>query len=273
MLALVAFPGLAHAKCCVWKVTAPDGKVLYLGGTLHRLRSQDYPLPPAYNQAFELSQRLAFEDTPGAVSAIDRLEKLGVYPKGDELKNHVDPRTYAYVLKVFTRAGMTPENVARYRPWYLTFLLSSGKAGRGPGVENYFWNRAKTNHRGIEGLESTSAHLAVFSELTDRQGEALLLLRFIQNKDDGKMDSAKLSTAWRNGDADYLESFVRVEYRDFPAMANRLLGARNRAWIPRIESWIKSSQTYFVLAGAGHFGGPNGVISLLRARGYQIEQW
>lgn len=273
MLALAACPGLAHAKSCVWKVTGPDGKVLYLGGTLHRLQSQDYPVPAAYNRAFELSQRLAFEDPPPSVGAGQSLEKRALYPKGDELKNHVDPRTYEYVLKVFGRAGTPPEKVARFRPWYLAFLVSSGKTNSGPGVESYFSGRAQIYHRSIEGLESNDAHLAVFSGLSDRQGEAFLLLRFIAVKDVGKADDSKLSAAWRNGDADYLQRYVHAEYRDYPAMADRLLGERNRAWIPKIESWIKSNQTYFVLAGAGHFGGPNGVIALLRARGYQIEQW
>ena len=45
----------------VWKVIAPDGSTLYLGGSIHALRSTDYPLPAAYNRAFDASARIAFE--------------------------------------------------------------------------------------------------------------------------------------------------------------------------------------------------------------------
>jgi uncharacterized protein YbaP (TraB family) len=55
-------------------------------------------------------------------------------------------------------------------------------------------------------------------------------------------------------------------------MGERLLDARNRKWIPKIESYLRSGQIYFVVAGAGHMGGPNGVLAFLRERGYKIEQ-
>jgi len=35
---------------------------------------------------------------------------------------------------------------------------------------------------------------------------------------------------------------------------------------------LRSGKTYLVVAGAAHMGGPNGVLALLRARGYRIEQ-
>jgi uncharacterized protein YbaP (TraB family) len=55
-------------------------------------------------------------------------------------------------------------------------------------------------------------------------------------------------------------------------MNERIYGQRNRNWIPRIEGYLRSGQTYFVV-GAGHMGGPDGLLSLLRTRGYKIEQF
>lgn len=272
VISLLVWAGPIHAKTSVWKVTGPAGRVLYLGGSQHRLKSTDYPLPPSYNRAFDLSQRLAFEESPeDSTGAAKRLEKSGVYPKGDELRNHVDPRTYEYVTKVFGRFRLSVDKLARCRPWFLVYLLSAGRGG--PGVESYFAERARTHGRSIEGLESNHEHLQVFSGMTDRQSEAFLLVTLIQAKSDSRPDAAKLTAAWRGGDPDYLERNLRAEFRDFPAMSDRLLSVRNRAWIPKLESWIRSGQTYFVLAGAAHMGGPNGLLTLLRQRGYQIEQW
>jgi uncharacterized protein YbaP (TraB family) len=60
--ALVIFGCVAGVDAAsVWKVTGPTGATLYLGGSIHALRSDDYPLPPAYNRAFDASSRLAFE--------------------------------------------------------------------------------------------------------------------------------------------------------------------------------------------------------------------
>ena len=46
---------------CVWKVTSKTGNVLFLAGSIHALRSTDYPLPSAYNRAFDASERLVCE--------------------------------------------------------------------------------------------------------------------------------------------------------------------------------------------------------------------
>ncbi len=270
--ALVSLPGDLPAATCVWKVTAPSGGVLYLGGSQHHLKQSDLPLPAAFHRAFDLSDRIAFEEAnEDAASAMKRLEKSGTYPKGDELRNHVDPRTYEYMTKVFGRMGMPVDKLKQCRPWFLVYMLLA--AGGGPGVETYLQDRAKIHKRPVEGLESNNAHLQIFSGLTDKQAEALLLVTFIQAKGGSNIDLKKVTAAWRNGDPDYLERALRAEFRDFPAMADRLLSERNRAWLPKIENWIRSGHTYFVVAGAAHMGGASGVPALLRARGYQVEQW
>jgi uncharacterized protein YbaP (TraB family) len=78
--------------------------------------------------------------------------------------------------------------------------------------------------------------------------------------------------AWRHGDADLVEQLDRSQFSDFPAFRERLIDARNRNWIPKIEHDLGSGHVYFVVVGAGHFGGPNGILALLRARGCKIDQ-
>src|SRR5437773_6441020 len=80
---------------CVWKVTSAAGNVLYLAGSIHALQSTDYPLPSAYNRAFDASERLVCEVDPKAlVESSKGLLKAGESPKGHSLKNHFDPRAY-----------------------------------------------------------------------------------------------------------------------------------------------------------------------------------
>lgn len=264
----------SSTRTSVWKVTAPSGAVLFLGGSVHKLRSTDYPLPGAFNRAFDLSQRLAFEvDAEGSRRMGQRMDKIGLYPEGDSLRNHVDPRTYAYVVKVFGAIGMPEAKVARCRPWFLHLLIGSTASGGNLGVERYFERRAAATGKKIDSLESAEEHLRVFSGLSPREAEAVLLLTFIPRQGKGGDVRDTLTKAWKRGEADALARFIHQAYADFPAMAERLLGARNRAWIPKIEGYLRSGQTYFVLAGAAHMGGRDGVVALLRARGYAVEQW
>src|SRR5678816_1184635 len=57
-------------KACVWKVTAPNGKVAYVGGSVHALQKSDYPLPTAFMRAFDASSRIAFEVDARALNCL-----------------------------------------------------------------------------------------------------------------------------------------------------------------------------------------------------------
>ena len=260
---------------CVWKVVSPGGGILYLGGSWHALRSIDYPLPAPYNNAFDASGRLAFEVNPrdfqsGAKSVL----RAGEYPRGDSLKNHVDPRTYDYVRRFFAIRKVPEQMFSRYRPWFLSLLLTTGSHGElshDLGVEAFMERRAQANSKPIVGLESLREHMDVFSGLSDRASEAVLLITFIPaDKSAAGFDA--MMKAWRSGNVDFITNAVHAEFRDVPAMGERLLGSRNRRWIPKLERYLTSGQTYFAVVGAAHLGGSDGLLALLKARGYRVEQ-
>ncbi len=263
-----------YAASCVWKATAPDGRVIYLGGSVHALSRSDYPLPAAFNRAFEASNRLAFEVDHKALDEASRgIDKAGEYPRSDSLKNHVDPRTYAYLKRLFGLLNVSEDKFAKYKPWYLALMLQAPAMhglSSDLGVEEFLMRRAQTNHKPTTGLETTQEHMDVFAGLTDKQSEAMLLLMFIPG--DGPSSHGDLMRAWKRGDAETATRMVMDGFRDYPSLGNRILAARNQKWIPKIENYIHSGQTYFVVAGAAHFGGSQGVLALLRQRGYKIEQ-
>jgi uncharacterized protein YbaP (TraB family) len=272
-LALLCFvPRTTAALSCVWKVTGPNGGVLYLGGSVHALRSTDYPLPVAYHRAFDASSRLVFEDDPKASSlAAKALLRAGTYPKGDTLRNHVDPRTYNYVRRFFALVNVSEDTFAQYRPWLINIMLSSPSFENWQlGVEQYLQRRAK-GAKAMSGLESPKEHNSFFVDLNDREAEALLLILFI-NAGQGETGGGSMIEAWRHGNADALNRMLQESFRDFPSLGRRLLDVRNRNWIPKIEGYLRSGKTYFVVVGAGHMGGPTGLLAMLRARGYRIEQ-
>ena len=271
VIVLYSISDRALAASCVWKVTSGDGHSLYLGGSFHALRPSDYPLPSQYNRAFDACSRLAFEEDPkSGSSAFAALMKAGQYGQGDSLKNHVDPRTYSYLVKFFALRGVPESKFSRYRPWLLDIMLSAPPPQYSQlGIERFLEKRAKAASKPITGLESTREHNAVFAALTDKQAEVLLLTLFINA---GREEKVNMFDAWRHGDAELLARKTREAYNDIPFMAGRLLDERNRNWVPEIDNYLRSGQTYFVVVGAAHMGGPNGLLSLLGTRGYKIEQ-
>lgn len=269
-LALFAFASVASTPAAsVWKVTGPNGGTIYLGGSIHGLDSTDYPLPSAYNRAFDATSALVIEDDPNVSRReADKFFKSGFYSRGDSLKNHVDPRTYDYVRRVFRTV---PEaELAKCKPWMLITMLWSGGTNA-LGVEAFLMNRARINKKPILGLESFREHANVLAGMPDKQAELVLLQTFIPQAPGTDMHD-KLLSAWRRGDADIIARLTHEMERDLPTFARRLIVERNQNWIPKIERYLREKRTYFVVAGAAHMGGPNGVLALLKARGCRIEQ-
>jgi uncharacterized protein len=271
-LSAIVFTLVEARAACVWRVTSSGAHTLYLGGSMHGLQSTDYPLPPAYNRAFDISSRIVFENDskPLSPSQLKKFFKAGEYPKNDNLKNHIDPRVYDYFRRLFA-AGNTPETQwSRLRPWAL--LMGFVAAGSNSlGVEPYLAQRARANHKPIDGLESSREQLEIFTGMTDHQAELALLASLISaapGTDKGKL----VREQWRAGNAEAMAKDLHESFRDLPSFYQRLVVDRNRNWLPKIERYLNGRETCFVVAGAGHMGGADGLLALLKARGYQIEQ-
>jgi uncharacterized protein YbaP (TraB family) len=196
--------------------------------------------------------------------------KSGEYPKNDSLKNHIDPRVYDYLRRVFTLWHVPEAQFAKLRPWALVWSFSSSGTNS-LGIESYLAQRAQANRKPIEGLESFREHAAIISGLSDHQAQLVLLAGFIPQAP-GTDARKALINAWRAGDADAIARNMRESYRDLPSFFQRIIVDRNRNWIPKIERYVKGRETCFVVVGAAHMGGPDGVLALLKQRGYKIEQ-
>lgn len=270
--ATIFFSAALARAASVWKVTAPDGASLYLGGSMHGLRSTDYPLPAAYNRAFDASSALVFEDDPNTpFSEVRRLFKGGLYSKHDSLKNHVDPRTYSYLQRFFSLIRVPESEWSKYKPWMLTYVLSIEPATNQLGIEAYLARRARANRKPILGLESAREHLDVLAGMSDKLAELVLLFNFVP-QGSGSNARDDVMADWRKGNVDAIAQKDRQYFHDLPSYKARLIDQRNRNWIPKIEGYLRHHRNYFVVVGAGHLGGPDGVLALLRARGYKLEQ-
>jgi len=123
----------------------------------------------------------------------------------------------------------------------------------------------------MRGLESVDDHVAVFAGMTDIESEAYLLQAIVYaDKSDAEIRAT--IAAWKTGNTERLAALENPTIREAPGLNARFLERRNTRWIPVIETAIKSNTPTMIVAGAGHFSGPGSVISMLRTRGYQIEQ-
>ena len=80
----------------------------------------------------------------------------------------------------------------------------------------------------------------------------------------------KLMEVYKTQDVDRLFDTTSSQLANEKEFHARLLDERNISWIPKLEAAFKGMPT-FVAVGAGHLGGKNGVIKLLRSKGYDVR--
>lgn len=268
----------AAARDFLWKITGKPG-VLYLVGSVHLLTQDFYPLSPTLEAAFAASESLVEEvDLADLTSSPAQMQMLarGMLPSAQSLDKVVSPKTFEDVTKRAQQLGMPIEPLKRFKPWFLALTLSAlewQKAGFDGelGLDRHFFDRAKKDGKRVIGLETTEFQISLFDGLTSDQQERLLV-GTLKDLDSEMANLSKLVQAWKAGDAAALEGLVMQDLKSEPLIYERLLVERNRAWLPKLEPLLARSGRAMIVVGAAHLVGPDGLLALLKAKGYRVEQ-
>lgn len=272
--------GSAAPQGSVWMVDSPDtGGRLYLCGTIHVLRSADYPLASAYETAYADSTRLLFELPPGSSggSALStRIQELGMLPPEQKLQDMVDKSTWER-MEVWAASRKTPASrFSRYRPWFAAITIAAVEyavLGAEPdrGVDTHFEERAAKDGKPGEGLETVDFQLNLFANLTAAQQEDLLRQTLAEVKSLPE-EFKKMIDAWKEGDLETLRQMLYHEAERYPDLMDLFLHDRNQAWLAKFEECLRKGEHVMVLVGTGHLAGEKGVIALLRKRGHTVAR-
>ena len=266
------------ARNFIWKVSGPMGAV-YLVGSVHLLTKDYYPLSPALDAAFKDSDLLVEEADLGELEAPASQFKLltrGLLPGDQSLDAVVSPSTYALVTKRVSDLGMPMEPLKRFKPWMLAVTLVEfawQKAGfdASLGLDRHFFDRAKAEGKTMQGLETVDYQLSLFDGMTMEEQDHLLA-ESLNDLDKERAAALALTGAWKAGDAVAVERIVLDDMKDDRLMYERLLVNRNRNWLPRLDALLTRNTRAFVVVGAAHLVGPDGLLAMFKAKGYKVDQ-
>jgi len=278
LLTFVAPLRAAPARNFLWKATGRQN-VVYLVGSVHMLTKDYYPLSPALDAAFKDANLLVEEaDLAEMLSPESQMKMLmrGMLPENQSLQKVLSTKTYTDVSKRLSDLGMPIEPLQRFKPWLLALTIMSigwQNAGFDPelGLDKHFYDRALAEGKQIQGLETADYQISRFDQMTTDQQDRMLS-ESLKELDGEQSEVTRLADAWRIGDAPTVERIVLQSLKEDPVMYQRLLVERNRNWLPRLESYFARQGRTFVVVGAAHLVGPDGLLALLKAKGYQIEQ-
>jgi len=279
ILLCLLLPFHTFAETSVWKVSKGDSE-LFIGGTIHVLSVNDYPLPIEFSQAYQQSQRIVFETDMEAMAAPEIQQQLLqrlIYKQGKTLKGAITEETYTALSHYLTSIGLSIEVFNQFKPSMIVMTLLMTELQRlgmaDTGVDKYFKNLAVEEAKAIGELETVETQLDVLENLGKGQ-ENEMILSTIEEMKVLPLLMKGMKEAWRTGNSKKLEKVgISPMKKDYPGLYHLLIVNRNNAWVPKIEALLLTDEVEFVLVGALHLVGQESVITQLKRLGYQIEKY
>ncbi len=278
------FPPLLHAKpgSLFREISSPSGKV-YVLGSIHMADASIYPLPSAIENAFEKSDAVVVE--ANALSALSDagilagLQSRGYHTDGKTLRDDVPAAVYKSFEKACAASGLDMTMFDMMRPWLAALTLQAMdmlKSGFDPqyGIDVYFLQKAQ-GRKDIRELESMGYQLDLLSGL-DNSLQSLFLESTVEESGRIKETMARLLALWKQGDAEALSdealSSSSADKQKYAPLYRELVTKRNYRMAARIEELLKEQKTFFVIVGAGHVPGKDGIVEILRRKKYAVTQ-
>ena len=270
--------GQAAAKSTFWKVES--GKhTIYLLGSIHLLKRDNYPLPQHMDDAFQKSDILVLEIDPDSLELPAVKTKMlthAMFKDGSNLQSTLPEQTYALAGKKLETLGLSIESLNQFQPWFLGITLAMLKLQElgfdaQYGIDQYFHKKSKQAKKQILSLESVDFQLELFSGMT-KDNQHQLLLQTIKDLEVIEEDLGQIISAWEKGVSKALEKSLLKSFQEYPGIQKKILVDRNYSWLDTIKSYLETDQTYFIVVGAGHLVGKEGVIQLLKKEGYKVKQ-
>lgn len=260
------------AKSLLWQVSSKQmKKPSYLFGTIHLICPEDYLWTPAMDRTLKKADEVCFEMDMDDPSLLMEVAMGMVDMTGKTIKEYfVNEADYKKVAAFITDSlGMNLTMFQQLKPAALQALFATKAVSCAAPVayENNIMELAKKQGKEITGLEKASEQLALFDNMPI---------------DSVIKDLVEIATDYGDEQGEYKEMVASYKKQDLSAL-NRLiekaqengedmrafLDERNNKWIERMVERMDQRSIFFAV-GAGHLGGKNGVITLLRKAGYTV---
>ena len=260
---------------------------LHLYGSAHAIEKGVAWRTDTFNYALGHADEIWLESTNTDMSnpAMSNKIKQSGIDTLHSLPERLSKDEYERLDDIADRLGVQLNSFDHYRPWVLAMMLpaihhsKNIKAGKqdytpmNPGVEDIVQTMGLGTP--IKSIENVERHMLLFSLLSEQDEKAYLLhsLKEMENAASDKEESSKLTEAWRSGDVELMYQMGVEEMKTpTPGLYDAMMTKRNQEMATNIIRELRGSGNDMVIVGAGHLGGPDGVVALLQKAGYTAER-
>lgn len=277
-----------HAEIFMWDIQGGKNNA-YLLGSIHIMPEDTYPLDDKIENAFKKADVLVVEVD---ITTIDQgkiqtfIAEKACYEEGKNLQTEIPAEMYKSLSDKFEELGVPMTQIDIYKPWFVSMnlgLLSLQKLNvtAGQGIDLHFLNQANEKEMEILDLETAGAQLEILASNPD-QVQIDYLQYSIEDYEQGVVVFMEMLEAWKTGDIEKMNKVSKVKMlelgEELPGIIdfyNKLFTERDEKILQKIIEHLENEDdhTYFIIVGALHLVGEDGLIKLLNNEGYKTKQY
>ncbi|MFM2375131.1 MAG: hypothetical protein RLZZ165_228 [Bacteroidota bacterium] len=269
------FPSNSRAqleKSLLWEISgnglsAPS----YLYGTMHVGDKRAHEFSKATLAAFQHAKTYAGELNMEKVDPVAMMNLMKL-PSGTQLHTLFSASDWAKV-EAYCRdkVRVNPNDFDDYNIFFLYSLIAQSqfKNQKGRAVDIYFYEEAKKGDMKLLGLETVEEQIATINSMSIEKQQKMLMEAIERTRGGTEKDMKMMMKCYGRGD---LEGLLKMsEEMDLGTdFETAFITERNHRMADRMVLVMESGPA-FVAVGALHLPGEEGMIALLKGKGYAVR--
>lgn len=270
IISICLAPSLQAQNSILYKVEGNNIQPSYVFGTVHMLPKEDFFIEEKVKKAFSESNLIVMELDMDDPSMQTEAMKYAMLAGDDSLKNHMTEAEYKILDDYFTsKMGVGMAGFVKMKPFVVSSTVMMAHLGQNmASFESTFVQMAKNQEKEIKGLETIAFQMAIFdAQPYEEQIDQVIEMLQEEGGISGYFD--KIISAYKTQDITVLYESLNEFFKEDEAFKEKMLDERNQNWIPQIGEFSKNTSVFYAV-GAGHLGGEEGIIYLLKKAGYTV---
>jgi hypothetical protein len=281
--------GVANGQGLFWKIERPDVHPSYLLGTMHVTDPRVLRMPPGAAEAHASSRTIVIEsdeilDEKKATAAILAKPELTMFTDGRSIETLLSAEDRKVLEDGLQKRGLALSAVSRMKPWMLAGFIASSACESARKAENAIFLDKKiaadavAAGKPVKGLETLAEQLTAMAAMPiDFHLQALVETVRLGDEMDDVVET--MTQLYLNGETGMTIPALKAltpthsdeDESAYAAFEAAVISERNYRMAERAAP-ILADGGVFVAVGALHLPGKDGLIELLRQRGFAVSR-
>lgn len=260
-----------NAQSLLWKIECAECPgPSYLYGTMHVKDSRAFQFSDSLIPAIEKCDLFALEVAMDSINPFSFLSVV-MLPEGKTLKDYYSKKKYKILEKKFhEKTGMKLSLFNQMKPFFLQNMLGEKVIDNKEKefLDLHLYNLAKERNKKMVGLENIQDQINALNYIPIKEQAKNFYTALTKNSEEDEKLMKEMIEKYAQADLEGLYQLItKVEYKE--DFLKKLLDDRNVTMANRFAEYARKN-TLFGAIGAGHLPGNNGVLQLLKNKGFQV---